>query len=284
MRDAVRNAIEDALEDRIESAGPLTGGCVGEVYRVSTPKHGTVVVKVDSSTDPRLDIEGYMLEYLAERSRLPVPAVLYNTPSLLIMEFVEGDSYFDAEVETHAADLLADLHSVDHETFGLEQDTLIGGLPQSNRPTERWVPFFAEQRLLDMGQQAVAARRMGRDTLARLEGLAGRLDDYIEEPDRPALLHGDIWSGNVMAKAGRITAFIDPAIYYGHPEIELAFITLFSTFGGRFFDRYSEHRPVPREFFELRRDIYNLFPLLVHVTLFGGGYLGSVENTLNRFV
>ena len=117
---------------------------------------------------------------------------------------------------------------------------------------------------------------------ARLETLAGQLERWLTEP-RPALIHGDLWGGNVLAASGRISGFIDPAIYYADAEIELAFSTLFNTFGKAFFSHYNELRPLAPGFFEERRDLYNLYPLLVHVRLFGGGYVGSVERTLKRF-
>jgi fructosamine-3-kinase len=92
-----------------------------------------------------------------------------------------------------------------------------------------------------------------------------------------------MWGGNVLAQKGQITGFVDPAIYYADAEIELAFSTLFSTFGDDFFSRYQEHRPLAPGFFEERRDIYNLYPLLVHVCLFGGSYVNSVDAILKRF-
>lgn len=94
---------------------------------------------------------------------------------------------------------------------------------------------------------------------------------------------GDIWSRNVLARNGRVVGLIDPAIYYGHPEAELAFITLFNTFGDAFFQRYHALRPIAAGFFEERRDLYNLYPLLVHVRSFGGGYVHSVDQILRRF-
>src|SRR5690606_31505376 len=99
----------------------------------------------------------------------------------------------------------------------------------------------------------------------------------------PALIHGDLWTTNILAQDGRITGFLDPAIYYAHPEIELAFSTLFNTFDAPFFERYRQLRPLEPGFFETRRDIYNLYPLLVHVRLFGGGYVGALERFLRRF-
>ena len=100
--------------------------------------------------------------------------------------------------------------------------------------------------------------------------------------DQPSLIHGDVWTTNVLASSERITGFLDPAIYYADPEIELAFITLFNTFGRPFFQRYHELRPISTDFWEIRRDLYNLYPLLVHVRLFGGGYVGAVEQILDK--
>jgi fructosamine-3-kinase len=134
-----------------------------------------------------------------------------------------------------------------------------------------------------MAGLARAAGSLPMAMLQRLERLAARLDTLLEEPPYPSLLHGDLWTGNVLVgRGGRIAGFVDPAIYFGHPEIELAFGTLFGTFGAPFFRRYAEQRPLTPGFFELRRDLYNLYPLLVHVCLFGAGYLGGIERTLGR--
>ena len=116
-----------------------------------------------------------------------------------------------------------------------------------------------------------------------LEKLADSVGRWLEEPAQPSLVHGDMWGGNVLAANGRITGFIDPAIYFADAEVELAFSTLFGTCGDDFFSRYGEHRPIAPGFFEERRDLYNLYPLLVHVRLFGGSYVGSVSGILNKF-
>ncbi len=279
----LEDSIESALGGGVETKAALSGGCIGEVYRLHLTDGRDVVAKIDSGGMPRLDVEGYMLEYLAEHSQLPVPEVLYASPSLLIMNHLLGESHFDGSAQEHAAELLSTLHSVHAPSFGLERDTLIGGLPQSNRQANSWIDFFRSERLLNMGNQAITAKRMGENTLRRLESFSDHLDEWLLEPEHPSLLHGDVWTTNVLAKGGRITGFIDPAIYYGHPEIELAFITLFNTFSERFFDTYQQLAGIAPGFFEERRDIYNLYPLLVHVRLFGGGYLASVENTLSRY-
>lgn len=280
----IERGIEAALGERLTSVRPMGGGCVGEVYRVALSGGSTVVAKVDrTGGEAKLPLEGYMLGYLAAHSRLPVPEVYHASDELLIMEYVEGGGGRSGAAERDAAELLADLHDVTAPEFGHERDTLIGGLDQPNSPSESWVDFFREQRLLYMAREAHRAGRLPDGELARIDHLAGRLDEYLAEPGAASLIHGDVWGGNVVAGSDGIAGFLDPAIYHADPEIELAFITLFGTFGDAFFERYAELRPIRDGFFELRRDLYNLYPLLVHVRLFGGGYLGAVQSILSRF-
>lgn len=261
---------------------PLHGGNIAQVYGVTLADGRKVAVKVGTPTS-QLNLEAAMLQYLDQHSDLPVPEVLVSSESLLIMRFVEGHSTFSQYAEEHAADLLASLHNISAPTFGFDYDTLIGGLPQPNPQTTNWLTFFRDHRLLYMAGLLERDVQPKRGLLRRIETLAAKLDDLLPEPKFPALLHGDVWATNVLARGDRISAFLDPAIYYGHPEIELAFITLFNTFGPAFFTRYQEHHPLHPGFFTERRDIYNLYPLLVHVYLFGGSYVLAVDRILRRF-
>lgn len=279
----VAEGIEASLGTRLRTVRPLAGGCIGEVYKAELSDGSVVVAKVDRAGTSHLEREAYMLRYLHAESGLPVPEVYHSSKKLLLMQFMEGKSSFCDQAERHAAELLAGLHSITAESYGHERDTLIGNLDQPNPPTESWTEFFREHRLLYMARTAHAAGRLPSADLKRLERLAERLDGMIDEPERPSLVHGDAWSGNVLAKSGRITAFLDPAIYYADPEMEIAFISLFNSFGDTFLKRYEEVRGIRPGFFVTRRDLYNLYPLLVHVYFFGGGYLSSVQNTLSRF-
>ena len=261
----------------------MGGGCIGEVYKVELQDGAPLVAKVDREGESHLEREAYMLRYLREKSELPVPEVYHGSETLLLMEFVEGSSRFSEGAERHAAELLAALHGITAESYGHERDTLIGSLNQPNLWTESWVEFFRDQRLLYLANIAHDAGRLPPEDLKKVGRLAGKLDDYLEEPEQPSLIHGDVWSANVLAKGDRISAFLDPAIYHADPEIELAFISLFNSFGEPFLERYAEIRPIRPDFFEVRRDLYNLYPLLVHVYYFGGGYLASVRSTLGRF-
>ncbi len=274
--------IERILGVAVSGRTGLSGGCVGEVCRVELADGRCVVAKL-GGPGSGLETEGWMLDYLAQKSFLPVPHVFHADNNLLLMSFIESGGTLDGSAQEHAAELLADLHGVTAPRFGLERDTLIGGLAQPNQQADSWCDFFRQQRLLYMGGEARRAGRLPGSIFKQLEKFAGKLENWITEPEHPSLIHGDMWGGNVLSGQGRIAGFVDPAIYYADPEIELAFSTMFSTFGGAFFRRYGELRPLAPGFFEERRDIYNLYPLLVHVRLFGGGYVDGVNRTLARF-
>jgi fructosamine-3-kinase len=282
MPPVLADAIEGLLGQRPLRIAPMGGGCIAPVHRCELPGGARIVAK-QPSPGRTLACEAWMLAYLKENSALPVPAVLAAAPDLLLLEYVEAGDPLDARAEEHCAELLAALHAIKGPHFGFLRDTLIGPLDQPNAPAPRWLDFFREQRLLHRARAAHEAGRLPARQLARIEALAARLERWIEEPAHPSLIHGDCWSGNVLVRAGRIAGFIDPAIHWAHPEIELAFGTLFGPFGEDFFRRYAALAPVAPGFFEARRDLYNLYPLLVHVQLFGGGYVASVARTLDRF-
>jgi fructosamine-3-kinase len=267
---------------------PLSGGTFGALYRVELADGSRLVAKTATGAeDGTLETEGWMLRYLADHSDLPVPEVQHAEARLLLMDWLPADGRLDDSAQAHAADLIAALHAVRGPAFGLERDTVIGPLPQPNAECPTWSDFLRDRRLLPMGREAHAAGGLSADALARLERFCDRIGDFVPEPEYPALLHGDLWTGNVLATVsaagGRISGFIDPAIYYGDPEMDLAFSTLFATFGEAFFARYTEHRPLAPGFFETRRDICNLWPLLVHARLFGGSYGAQADAILRRF-
>jgi len=279
---SLADRIESIVNRRPTAVKTLHGGMIGDVYRVDLDDGTRLAIKV-SGEEGKLDIEGYMLRYLRENSCLPVPEVLHAEPSLLVMTCLPGSSSLSADVQNHAADLLADLHAVSGGHFGLERDTLIGSLHQPNPQTDAWIPFFRDHRLLYMAQVAHESGRLSPALFERIRHFTTALERWLVEPPHASLIHGDLWTTNILAQNGRVTGFIDPAIYYAHPEIELAYTTLFGTFGDPFFRRYTELRPIAPGFFEERRDIYNLYPLLVHVRLFGGSYAASVGHILTRF-
>ena len=282
----LKRQIEEQLHRTATSIRPLSGGMIGQVYRIDLADGKPIVAKAGPPS-AKLNIEGYMLRYLGEHSNLPVPEVLYADDMLLLMTLIEGESRLGASEQENAAELLAELHSVTQPRYGLERDTLIGPLHQPNPLYDSWIAFFREHRLRYMAKLAHDDGSLPSDLYKRILTFSDELENWLIEPEHPSLIHGDIWTTNVLTQNGRVTGFIDPAIYYGDAEIELAYTTLFGTFGqtfsSPFFERYTSLRPLADGFFEERRDIYNLYPLLVHVRLFGGGYVSSVDTTLHKY-
>jgi fructosamine-3-kinase len=283
---ALKTRLEQALGSTVVETGslPVGFGLAGLTLKLADGRRLAVKSRQDASGGkPSLELEAFMLRELARLSDLPVPRVHHAEPDLLVMDFIDHDGgAITASVERHAAELIAALHATPRDSFGYARDTLIGPLLQPNPTYERWIPFFREVRLMFMAQNAYAEGSLPRLLFGRIERLASRLDEYLIEPAFPSLLHGDLWTGNVLVRQERIAGFVDPAIYCGHPEIELAFATLFGTFGNSFFAAYQESMPLEPGFHELRRDLYNLYPRLVHVRLFGASYLAGIDATLAR--
>ncbi len=227
--------------------------------------------------------EGNMLQRLA-REGWPVPEIIAADEHCLVMSWLASDgSSLTAEAEFQTGQKLAALHHIPVSQFGYEVTTPIGRLPQSNGFCRSWVAFFKTQRLLFMADMARETGHLSQQLLERLHRFAEKLDDLIDEPEAASLLHGDIWGGNVIVADGQLSGFIDPAIYYGHREIELAFTQMFSTFGADFFKGYQTVSPLDPDFFKHRIEIYNLYPTLVHVVLFGGSYIPPIERVLSKY-
>lgn len=280
---ALEETLIDVLGTTPERIVEFEGGQIGSVFRVSLANGRTVVAKTGNTP---LETEAFMLEYLAEESHLPVPAVFHANDDLLVIEHVDGSTTHDESVARDAAKHVASLHEIEGPDYGFPRDTLTGPVRQPNPWTESWVEFYRTQRLQHAG--AIAANPdSGTGTLPtyladRLEKCIAGLESVLEEPTRPSLIHGDVWRTNVLARDERVTAFLDPATYYADPEIELAYIDWTDTFGPAFFDAYERERSIRDGFWERRRFVYRVYPLLVHVHLFGGGYVEELESTLER--
>ncbi len=176
---------------------------------------------------------------------------------------------------------LAQLHLTASRQFGLDSDNYIAALHQKNDQSENWTDFFIHQRLEPMLGKAYFDRLIPLDFLKKFQAIYDKLDSIFPK-EKPALLHGDLWSGNVICDAEGQPCFIDPAIYYGHREMDLAFSRLFGGFDSRFYEAYESIVPLEPDF-ESRIGIYNLYPLLVHLNLFGTAYLPGIEKIVKYF-
>lgn len=278
----IKDMIEQHLDRRPDTCRPMSGGAQGGLFQIQWPDGSRAVAKYDADDDTP-GIEGRMLEYLEAHSDLPVPDVLYRSEHLLVMDYIAATGATDRRAcERHAAEAMAQLHDQTARQFGLDWDTRIGGLHQPNDPSDDWPEFFADRRLREMADRANHVGNLPDGVHRRIRKIADTIDEFLDPPERASLIHGDAWGGNILFDGDRVAVFIDPAIYYADPEIELAFTTLFNTFSDVFYERYDEIRGIRDGFWEHRIDLYNLYPLLVHVRLFGGTYVRQLETHIER--
>ncbi len=283
-RSDIAGRIAAALEGEVRHVSPLAGSYGLSLDMVELADGRRLVAKHGRGPRPdHLLIEGRMLKRL--EGEIPVPHVHLSEPDLLVMDYITGSGGGGASVERHMADLLAPMHGKRQPFFGLEFDTTIGPLPQPNPRYDSWLEFFRDQRLMFMARLARERAGLSAEMLKRIERFCEHLEEFIDEPPHPALVHGDIWGGNVIASGGKVAAFIDPAIYCGHYEYDLAFMTMFGTAGRAFFEAYAALRPEfdLQGFMEVRRDVYLIYPHLTHVLICGLSYASGIDSRLRRF-
>ncbi|MGV0909999.1 fructosamine kinase family protein [Martelella sp. FOR1707] len=244
----------------------FSSGDLSALMRAVTDDGQSYIVK----TGPAPALEAVMLRLIAATGA-PAPAVIAADDTLLIMEEVEGRSGFSG-AEDDLARVLTALHRPVDRNYGFGADFSFGKVAIRNDETPSWVAFWRNNRLLN------SLADLPSPLALRVESLAARLGDIIPDEPPPALLHGDLWSGNVMTSGGRVTALIDPACYYGDREVDLAMAHLFGHLDDRFYTRYGALDPG----FETRRAVYSLWPALVHFRLFGSGYRTMVEGFLTE--
>lgn len=264
---------------------PVGGGCINHGGKLKIGTDDCFLKWNDDAKYPGMfEAEARGLRLLYEADAIRIPRVIgtgRRVPwQFIIMEFISG-----ANRARNFWDLLgrqlASLHRTTRQSYGLDHDNYIGSLRQLNTPRDSWVEFFINQRLQVQLKLAADTRRIGPSVLKRFEQLYTRLPGIlVDEP--PSLLHGDLWGGNLIVDEKGEPVLIDPAVYYGNREIDLAMTTLFGGFDERFYAAYNEAFATASGLAE-RLDIYNLYPLLVHVNLFGEGYLGQVDAILRAY-
>ncbi len=288
---ALIERLSELLSDRlerpvdIERAVPVGGGSINQAHRLDT-NEGRFFVKVNHADHhPVLfEAEADGLRRLAATSTIRVPQVLAHgedhDDAFLLLEHIDSGLKDRTFWERFGRELAA-LHGHTAASFGLDRPNHIGSLDQANTPDADWPTFLVRHRLEPMLKLARDKRKVEPGTVLRFERLFNRLPDLFPlEP--PALLHGDLWSGNLLCAAGGSPVLIDPAVYYGHREMDLAMTRLFGGFDEAFHAEYRNAWPLEPGW-EERVDLCNLYPLLVHVNLFGGGYVQQVEAVMKRF-
>ncbi|MDV7144511.1 fructosamine kinase family protein [Tropicimonas sp. TH_r6] len=264
------NRIETAVSERlglsVERIQSLHGGSLSEVWRLSLSDGCTAVAK----SGPLVAQEAEMLRAISAAGA-PAPKVLGVVDTVLLLEGLPETSASPAGWRALGQGL-RQLHSQSAPHFGWSHDYAFGSVPIANGPASDWPGFWAESRLLPF------LKDLPMDLARRVEALSGRLGDFLPQTPSPALLHGDLWTGNVLFGPDGAVHLIDPACYFGDPEVDLAMLALFNHPPAAFSESYGPLLPGAKE----RRAAYQLWPALVHMTLFGPGYRDMVEARLSR--
>lgn len=272
-------------ELRIFSFNSISGGDINEAYRLETSRED-YFIKVNSlERYPQMfsqEAQGLQLLQKAEGLRIPniIAQDHYDDTSFLILELISSNNQNDNFWESFAKGL-SEIHKKSNEYFGLESNNYIGSLKQYNEKKSDWISFFIEERLLRQVRLARDHQLADSALLSAFNRLFKVLNEIIPE-ETPSLLHGDLWSGNFMIDDQGDACLIDPAVYYGHREMDLAMTKLFGGFSDKFYEHYHSYFPLEKGW-ESRMDLFNLYPLLVHLNLFGSSYLRQIRAILRRY-
>ncbi|MBK8492038.1 MAG: fructosamine kinase family protein [Saprospirales bacterium] len=263
----------------------LGGGDIS-TSRLLKSERGSFFLKYQDGpeADRLLETEAQGLDLLRDHSPIRIPDVLSQGSSdgyaYLLLEYYEPGWANEAFWESFGAGL-AQLHRNSAPQFGLHFDNFIGNLPQSNGFMDNWTDFYRDRRLAPQARLAHSKGLLHSSDLDQLERLYNRLPELMPV-EAPALIHGDLWSGNYLVSKAQDPVLIDPSVSFAHREMDLAMSRLFSGFDWRFYRSYEAAFPLSPGF-EARLPIYQLYYLLVHLNLFGESYLGSVREILGRY-
>ena len=292
MSSAEVKSLEDALElvgsRKIAYKIAVSGGDINESYRIALENGNIFFLKANRNRDAsffKCEYEGLKLIKKSGCISVPNP-IAYGVDkekkfAFLLMENINSahkqEDYYEKFGQT-----LALLHKQDfgQDGFGLDIDNYIGSTKQKNTYKKSWIDFFRTCRL--EYQFNLASEYFDREDKKKVNSLLDNLDKYLQEPEKPSLIHGDLWSGNYITGSDGYAWLIDPAVSFSHSEADIAMTELFGGFDIRFYDAYKEASGMSCDYKD-RRDLYNLYHLLNHLNLFGASYLGSVKSIVRRY-
>lgn len=300
MYHSIEAAVRDCFGDGVSvvRSDSIPGGDINRAYRMELSSGDWIFVKTNTIHNIRFFLtESKGLKALRSAGKVGVPHVFgagtdrQRNVSFLAMEYIRSAPRIRTYWETFGHEL-AKLHRAECRSFtvsgensgkyGFSEDNYIGASPQNNHPKDTWIDFYRECRLLP--QIAMAERYFDPSVRKKAGRLLDHLGDYLREPEFPSLLHGDLWSGNMICGSDGKAWIIDPAVYVGDCEADLAMMQLFGNPPESFFAAYSEIIPIDRKGYRERRKLYDLYQLLNHLNLFGQMYLSSVVGIIEWYI
>jgi len=274
----VVNRIEDWAGRKIINYKSVAGGSIAKTDQIEFEDGRFCFLKTGSVSSDTFQKEANGLKELAKTNSIRVPEVFLVDENFLLLEYIEQGRK-DHKFFIHFGEQLASLHSRTAFKFGFREDNYIGSTPQLNvgkaNETENWIDFYYNKRLLYQYKLAEQKGLAGNELKNGFLILENRIEEILEgSEEKPTLIHGDLWSGNYLCDKNSNPVLIDPAIYYGHREAELAMTKLFGGFDPIFYDTYSKHKPLPQGY-DYRENIYMLYHVLNHLNIFGNSYYGQ---------
>ena len=281
-----RSVIEKFLKKKINAIQHVGGGCINEAYKIITSDQQQLFCKINSN---KLFPEMFLKEKngvstIGSTNTIKVPdCILAESDSenqVLVMEWITKGSRTEAFWKKFGEQLAA-LHCNKKERYGFFEDNYMGALPQYNNFQDNWIDFFIINRLEPQIKLASGKGHFTPEQLKRFKLFCTKLSNLLE-PEIPVVVHGDLWGGNFICSENGDPVMIDPAVYYGNRHIDLAMTTLFGGFDKQFYASYHYHFPLPSDHLQQWK-IYNLYPLLVHLNLFGKSYLPEIIGTIDAY-
>jgi hypothetical protein len=288
LPEVITNKVEAILGKDIVDVKPVSGGDINEARLLKTQDGASYFVKVNSGKDSfamfQAEQQGLRLLQRNAPEKLYIPDLIAveetGDSALLLLEYINTGPVTPGFWRSFGQGL-AELHKTTQDQFGLDHANFIGRLPQSNEPADTWAEFYTRQRLIPQGKMAYENRLFDLKDMQQLEKLCKRLSEiFPAEP--PALIHGDLWNGNYLIRQNGQAVLIDPSVSYSHREMDLAMSRLFGGFPEEFYAAYQDQYPLSPGWAE-RLPFGQLYYLLVHLNMFGSGYLSGVKRILKSF-
>ncbi|GMQ80850.1 MAG: fructosamine kinase family protein [Rhodothermia bacterium] len=280
----IRLLLEDELGEKVLDVFPVSGGCIGTAAKLQTGSGFYFAKWGDPEVARTFLAERLGLQSLASVAHvIRVPEVVTECytdsgDGILVLEWIEQGRHTPESWSLFGRGL-AEIHKTEEVRYGFSSDNFIGASAQSNERKSNWIVFFRDRRLLPQVEMARSGGMWRSAWDSDFSRLLDGLDTVLPQNPGASLVHGDLWRGNALADSDGTPVLIDPAVYYGHREVDIAMSLLFGEFGQSFYEAYAESWPLEVGFNQ-RRDVYNLYHLLNHLNLFGSSYASAVGRTL----
>jgi len=288
LSNKIKSKIEKELNSKIIDSQSLSGGCISNAYKIKTNSGEIYFLKYNSSLSGDIFIkEAHGLQELNKAEVIKIPKVIcYDEEYILLEQITSADKQKNFSEDFGSKFAL--LHKFTNEVYGFYENNYIGSNPQVNISEENeknnWTKFYFNKRILFQLQLAEEIDNSTPELRKAIAELENKIDSIVDDNgERPSLLHGDLWGGNYLIDKNGFACLIDPAVYYGNREADLAMTKLFGGFDSRFYEAYNEVFPLA-DGYEYRENIYKLYHVLNHLNLFGGGYYSQAMNLIRYYI